>query len=452
MKEEALKWIDAHEEQMRVVNRKIWEFAEPPMKEFKSSAKLVHWLEEKGFEVQKNVAELPTAFVASYGEGKPIIGILAEFDALPGMSQQAVPQQIAREGVDAGHACGHSLFGTASTAAAIAVKQVLERNKDNGTIRLYGTPAEETGEGKMFMAMAGAFDDVDILLSWHAGPLTYATFAYSKATVSVKFNFRGVSAHAAVSPHEGKSALDAVELMNVGVNFLREHVKEDTRIHYVITDGGGQPNVVPARAQVWYYIRANKFVDVHRLFERVVNIARGAALMTDTQMDYEIMSESPEVLPNRTLSELIHRNLTQVGAPKFTGEEKEFAAKTQISFTTKPGRALSEEIERLPDEPTQENYSTDVGWLSWLVPTGALRATSYTFGAPGHSWQIVACTGSTIGEKGMVVAAKALALSALDILGDSKIIQSARQEFEKRKEGIKFGTLMTSDKRAPSPH
>ncbi len=446
MKTDALAWIDAHQKQMNEINRKIWELSEPPLKEFQSSATLLHWLEESGFEVQKNVAGLSTAFVGSFGEGSPIVGILAEFDALPGMSQQAAPERIAREGIAAGHACGHSLFGTASTAAAIAVKQAWERSKGGGTIRLYGTPAEETGQGKMLMAMAGAFEDVDILLSWHASDETATTFEYSKADVSARFTFHGVAAHASVSPHEGKSALDAVELMNVGANFLREHVKEDSRIHYVITDGGGQPNVVPPRAQVWYYIRANKFFDAHRLFERVVNIARGAALMTDTRMEYEVDAESPEVLPNRPLSKLIQRNLERVGAPKFTLEEEEFAAKTQIGFTTKPEKALSEEITPLPDEPTQGNYSTDVGWVSWLVPTSALTTACYTFGAPGHSWQIVACTGTTIGEKGMVVAAKALALSAIDILCDPQIIQSAREDFEKRKQGIKFDTLMPVDK------
>ncbi len=442
MKTDASAWIDAHQKQMSEINRKIWELSEPPLKEFQSSATLLHWLEESGFEVQKNVAGLSTAFVGSFGEGNPIIGILAEFDALPGMSQQAAPERLAREGVECGHACGHSLFGTGSTAAAIAVKNAIAASKTRGTIRLYGTPAEETVGGKMFMAMAGAFEDVDILLSWHASDKTATTFEYSKAMVSARFTFHGVATHASVSPHEGKSALDAVELMNVGVNFLREHVKEDTRIHYVITDGGGQPNVVPPRAQVWYYVRANKFFDVHRLFERVVNIARGAALMTDTRMEYEVDSESPEVLPNRPLAELIQRNLESVGAPKFSDEEKEFARKTQRGFSVQPAQALSEQVEPLPAEPTQGNYSTDVGWVSWLVPTSALTTACYAFGAPGHSWQIVACTGTTIGEKGMVVAAKALAFSAIDILSDPQIVQSARQDFEKRKQGIKFDTLM----------
>ncbi|MBI3914538.1 MAG: amidohydrolase [Chloroflexi bacterium] len=442
MKADALKWIDAHQDEMRAVNKIIWELAEPPLQEFGSSATLANWLEQNGFRVQKNVANLPTAFVAQYGEGKPVIGVLAEFDALPGMSQQAAPERIARVGVNAGHACGHSLFGTGSTAAALAVQNVLAREKSHGTIRLYGTPAEETGQGKMLMAMAGAFDDVDILLSWHAAGETKTTFEYSKALVSARFTFHGVAAHAAVSPHEGKSALDAVELMNVGVNFLREHVKEDSRIHYVITDGGGQPNVVPPRAQVWYYIRANKFFDVHRLFERVVNIARGAAMMTDTRMEYEVESESPEVLPNRPLAEIVQRNLESVGAPKFSDEEKEFARQTQRDLPVKPAQPLAEQVEPLAEKPTQGNYSTDVGWVSWNVPTIALTTACYAFGAPGHSWQIVACSGTTIGEKGMRVAAKALASTALDLLNDAEIIAAARADFAKRKEGIEFKTLM----------
>ncbi len=442
MNADALKWIDAHQDEMRAVNRKIWELAEPPLKEFKSSATLMEWLERHGFEMQKNVADLPTAFIAQYGEGKPVIGILAEFDALPGMSQQATPEKIARAGVNAGHACGHSLFGTGSTAAALAVKNILEKNKTRGTLRLYGTPAEETGQGKMLMAMAGAFEDVDILLSWHAGAETATTFEYSKALVSARFTFHGVAAHAAVSPHDGKSALDAVELMNIGVNFMREHVKEDTRMHYVITDGGGQPNVVPPRAQVWYYLRANKFFDVHRLFERVVNIARGAAMMTDTRMEYEIESESPEVLPNRPLAEIVQRHLENIGAPKFSAEEKAFAAQTQRDLPAKPAQALSEIVEPLAEKPTQGTYSTDVGWVSWLVPTIALTTACYSSGAPGHSWQIVACSGTTIGEKGMSVAAKALASTALDLLNDTNLIAAARADFAKRKEGIEFKTLM----------
>ncbi len=441
MKNSAINWIDAQQDIMRRVNRKIWEYAEPSFKEFQSSATLASWLEEYGFEVQRNVAGMPTAFVASFGEGKPVIGILAEFDALPGMSQQAVPERIARAGADYGHACGHSLFGTGSTAAAIAVKRALAQNKSRGTIRLYGTPAEEMGAGKVLMAQAGAFQDADILLSWHAGDQTETTFEYSKAMVSVRFTFHGVAAHAAVSPHEGKSALDAVELMNVGVNFMREHVKEDSRIHYVISDGGGQPNVVPPRAQIWYYIRANKFFDVHRLFERVVNIARGAALMTDTRLEYAVDSESPEVLPNRPLAEVIQRNLENIGALKFTDEEKEFARKTQVGFTSTPAIALSEQIEPLAAQPTQGTYSTDVGWVSWLVPTSALTTACYSYGAPGHSWQIVACSGTTIGEKGMAVAAKALACSALDLLSDTNLIRAAREDFEKRKAGIEFKSL-----------
>lgn len=442
MKAHAFEWIDANQERMRAVNRKIWGLAEPPLKEHESSATLSTWLEENGFDVRRNVANLPTAFIAQSGAGKPIVGILAEFDALPGLSQQAVPQRLAREGVDAGHACGHSLFGTASTAAAIAVKTALALKGTRGTIRLYGTPAEETGQGKVEMAQVGAFDDVDILLSWHAGDQTAATFEYSKAMVSVRFTFHGVAAHAAVSPHEGKSALDAVELMNVGVNFLREHVKEDTRIHYVITEGGGQPNVVPPRAQVWYYIRANKFFEVHRLYERVLNIARGAALMTDTRMEAVVESESPEVLPNRPLAESIQRNLETAGPPKFSDTEKDFARQTQRDFSTPPARELSEEVAALVQEPTQGTYSTDVGWVSWLAPTSALTTACYSYGAPGHSWQIVACSGMTIGEKGMTVAAKALAGTALDIFTDEKIIPAARADFSNRKAGIEFRSLL----------
>ena len=393
---------------------------------------------------------MPTAFVASYGSGRPAIGILAEYDALPGLSQQVAPVPRERAGVTAGHGCGHSIFGTGSAAAAIAVKQLLESGALKGTIRLYGTPAEETGIGKTYMLRDGIFKNDDVVFGWHAGDVTTARYSYSKAVVSVKFHFSGLPAHASSSPHEGRSALDAVELMNHGVNYMREHVKEDARLHYVITEGGGQPNVVPPEAEVWYYIRADKHADVEKYFEWVKEIARAAASMSRTELtSVTVDSDMHEVLPNRVLSEIIHNNLELVGAPRFSEEEKAFARQTQAPLGREFEKPLSERIEPLPDVPGQSRGSTDTGDISWFLPVGRLRVASYTFGAPGHSWQIVACTGGSIGEKAMMVAAKTLAASAIELYTSSDLLQQAQADFKKIREPLNFVTLIPEGQQAP---
>jgi aminobenzoyl-glutamate utilization protein B len=446
----ALSWVDANADTLRTTNQHIWTFAETGLEERRSSAELIGLLQANGFTVEAGVAGMPTAFVATYGSGRPIIGILAEYDALPGLSQTAAPERQARAGADAGHGCGHSIFGTASAGAAIAVKQAIERGAIQGTIRLYGTPAEETGIGKTYMLRDGLFKDADVIFSWHAGDQTASAFGYSKANVSVKFRFKGLPAHASVSPHEGRSALDAVELMDDGVNFMREHVKEDARIHYVITNGGGQPNVVPPDAEVWYYIRANRHSDVEQYFAWVSEIAKGAAMMTRTTLaSVQVDADMHEVLPNRTLSEIVQRNLELVGAPVFTEAEKAFARKTQAPLGRSFDVALSETIEPLPDRPTQGLASTDVGDISWFVPVGQLTAASYTFGAPGHSWQIVACTGMSIGEKGMLTAAKALAGSAIDLYESPALVERARADFRRIRDPLKFVTLIPEGQGAP---
>jgi len=446
----ATGWIDANAESIKRINKNIWTYAETGLEEFKSSSDLISVLKSNGFTVEAGVAGMPTAFVASYGSGSPIIGILAEYDALPGLSQEAVPERKERAGVTAGHGCGHSVFGTASTSAAIAVKKAMESRKVKGTIRLYGTPAEETGIGKTYMLREGLFKDCDVILSWHAGDRTAASYSYSKANVSVKFHFSGLPAHASTSPHEGRSALDAVELMDNGVNYMREHVREDARIHYVITNGGGQPNVVPPEAEVWYYIRANKHTDVEKYYEWITEIAKGAAMMTRTKLTaVRVDADMHEVLPNRALSELITKNLQYVGAPKFTEEEKRFASKTQEPLGRTFEKALSEEVEKLPDQPYQGLASTDVGDISWFVPVGQLTAATNTFGAPGHSWQIVACTGTSIGEKGMLVAAKALACTAIDLLQSPELVLKAKDDFRKIREPLKYITLIPEGQKAP---
>lgn len=450
-KQTAISWLDGNASALAKVNRNIWGWAETGLEEVKSSRELQDFLSANGFTIEAGVAGMPTAFVATYGSGQPVIGILAEYDALPGLSQDASPERATRAGIMAGHGCGHSVFGTGSTGAAIAIKQALEAGSIKGTIKLFGTPAEETGIGKTYMLREGVFKGVDTILSWHAGGTTAASWDFSKAIVSAKFRFDGLAAHASTSPHQGRSALDAVELMNIGVNYMREHVKEDTRIHYVVTNGGGQPNVVPPTAEVWYYLRANKHTDVEEYYGWMQEIARGAAAMTRTRLaEVRVDSDMHEVLPNRTLAEVIHKNLELVGPPRFDEREKAFARATQKDLKPVPQMALSERIEPLPAGPPEQGlHSTDVGDLTWFFPVGQLTAATYTYGAPGHSWQIVACTGTSIGEKGMMVAAKALAASAIDLYRSPELIQRAREDQRKMMAGHKYSTLIPEGQRAP---
>ena len=450
-KTSALAWLDANAATLGRANRNIWGWAETGLEETKSSKELQDLLRANGFTVEAGVAGMPTAFVASYGTGRPVIGILAEYDALPGLSQDASPERKTRPDVGAGHGCGHSVFGTGSTGAAIAIKQALAAGTIKGTVKLFGTPAEETGIGKTYMLREGLFKDVDTILSWHAGDTTAASWDFSKAIISVKFRFEGLPAHASTSPHQGRSALDAVELMNIGVNYMREHVKEDTRIHYVITNGGGQPNVVPPNAEVWYYLRANKHTDVEEYFVWMQEIARAAAAMSRTKLaETRVDSDMHEVLPNRTLVEVIQKNLELVGPPVFDDREKAFARATQKDLKPAPALALAERIEPLPPgEPHQGLHSTDVGDLTWFFPVGQLTAATHTYGAPGHSWQIVACTGTSIGEKGMMVAAKALAGTAIDLYRSPELLQRARDDQKKMMAGQKYVTLIPEGQKAP---
>ncbi len=455
--ESADAWIDDHAAQLAALNHTIWSNPEVGLQEHVAADALIDFLSAEGFRVERGVAGMPTAFVAEAGSGSPVIGILAEYDALPGMSQAATPRREARPGApsgsaeDIGHGCGHSVFGTGSAAAAAAAWSALEASGGSGTIRLYGTPAEETGLGKTYMARAGLFDDLDVALHWHAGDVTRVYYAWSKAIVSAKFRFAGQAAHASRSPEQGRSALDAVELMNVGVNFLREHLRDDVRMHYVITDGGGQPNVVPPRAEVWYYLRADDHASVEHVLERVGEIAAGAATMTRTELTTQLDSDLFEVLPNRPLSVLLQEQLERVGPPTFTDAERAFAAATQTDFEPVPSKPLADDVMPLPDGPYRVPASTDVGNVSWVVPTGGVRVASYTLGAPGHSWQIVACTGMSIGEKGLAVAAKALAGATLRLIEDPALIAAAKAEFDARLEaGPVPTTVLPEGQQAPT--
>lgn len=435
-KQDVIKAIDARGETLAAAAKKIWGFAEVGFQEKQSSALLQQMLKEAGFTVQDNVAGMPTAFTATYGSGKPVIGILGEFDALPGVAQEAVPEVKPIPGQAAGHACGHHLFGVASVAAASAVKDWLIANKKAGTIRFYGTPAEEGGSGKVYMVRGGLFSDVDVVINWHPGPANSAGYGSSLANKTGKFRFYGVASHAAASPERGRSALDGVEAMDAMVNMLREHVPQETRIHYVITRGGEAPNVVPAFAEVYYYVRNPKRDNVKSIWERIERAAKGAAMGTDTRVEVEVTGGVYDLLGNETLAKVIDANLRIVGGYTYTPEEKEFAAKIQKTFTTESPTLESTNIIQ-PLRTYDGSASTDVGDVSWTVPTVGLSAATWVPGTAAHSWQAVAAGGTTIGSKGMMIAAKTMALAAIDLYTTPVTIEEAWKEF-RRKRGETF--------------
>jgi aminobenzoyl-glutamate utilization protein B len=449
LKTESMKMIDGGYDQYKQVALQIWENAELGYKEVKSSALLQETLKKEGFAVEAGVAEIPTAFVATYGSGSPVIGILAEFDALPGLAQQAVPEKKGIEGKAGGHGCGHHLFGTASVAAGISIKKLIEEKKLKGTIKVFGCPAEEGGSGKVYMVRAGLFNDVDVAVHWHPGAENGVTMTSALANSSAKFRFYGLSAHAAGAPDRGRSSLDAVESMNYMVNLMREHIPQETRIHYVITSGGKAPNVVPDFAEVYYYVRHPKRDQVKQIFERVVTAAKAAAMGTETRMDYEIIGGTHDLLLNKTLGEAMQKNLEKVGGVKYTAEEIEFAKKIQSSFTYKaPAISQSDSIAPLKIETDAGGGSTDVGDVSYAVPTVGLRAATWVPGTPAHSWQAVACGGTEIGTKGMMVAAKTMAMTAIDLFTDPTLIQKSKDEFLKAKGDYKYEALLGNRKPA----
>jgi aminobenzoyl-glutamate utilization protein B len=432
-----LAGLDAKQRHYADVAHRIWGFAEVGYQEEKSSALLQEQLKAAGFMVAAGVAEMPTAFTATYGSGTPVIAIVGEFDALPGLSQDAVPtRKILLDG-GPGHGCGHHLFGTAATAAAIAVKEWMVANNRSGTVRFYGTPAEEGGGGKIYMIRAGLFNDVDAVVSWHPGDINQVTRATTLANTSAKFRFRGVSAHAAAAPEQGRSALDGVEAMNAMVNLMREHVPAEARIHYIITNGGKAPNVVPDFAEVYYYARHSDMRILDGIWERIVNAAKGAALGTGTTVDLELINSVYNVLTNDALSDVMQRALDKVGGYQYTGEEAAFADQLRPSLTgLLPPANTAAGIS--PPEVGVSSGSTDMGDLSWVVPTVQLSAATWVPGTPAHSWQAVAAGGMSIGSKGMMVAAKTMALTAVELMSDPAQLVKARTEFEKRLGGFVY--------------
>ena len=432
----------------RDVALKIWSLAEVGYQEQQSSALLQEQLKAAGFTMAAGVADMPTAFTATWGSGSPVIGIIGEFDALPGLSQAADPNRRAVVENGAGHGCGHHLFGTSATAAAIAVKEWLLAHQRGGTLRFYGTPAEEGGGGKVYMLRAGLFDDVDAVVTMHPGDRNAASASSNLANISGKIKFRGVSAHAAGAPHRGRSALDGVEAMNAMVNLMREHVPSDTRIHYVITNGGGAPNVVPDFAEAYYYARHNDMRVLDGIWERIMNAARGAALGTDTRMELDLTNAVWNVLPNSYLVNLMQQNLRKVGGYEYTPGERQFAETIRKTLEGELPPIDSANAVFAP-EPGIGNASTDLGDVSWRVPTVQLTAATWVPGTPAHSWQAVAAGGTSIGIKGMIVAAKAMSLMAIDLFTEPSHLARAREEFDQRRgPNFKYATRI-ADRKPP---
>lgn len=429
-----LKAVDADAPQIADAALKIWNFAEVGYQETKSSAVLQEQLKAAGFDVKAGVAGMPTAFVGSFKNGPgPVIAIMAEFDALPGLAQTTAPTRTPIPGQVAGHGCGHNLFGAASVGAAVALKDWMVKNGVKGELRVYGSPAEEGGSGKVYLVRAGLFKDVDATLHWHPGNANSAAQGVSLANISGKFRFHGVSAHAAGAPDKGRSALDGVEIMDVATNFLREHIPEQTRVHYVITSGGSAPNVVPDYAEVYYYVRHPDPQVVRDVWNRVQKAAEGAALATDTKVEMEITGGVYALLPNDTLGRVMDANLRRVGGITWTPEEVAFAKQVQTSLVKPPSVDTVKTVEPYKIDLNGGGGSTDVGDISWVTPTVGLSTATFVPGSAGHSWQNVAAAGSSIGVKGAVNAAKTLALTGADLFGDPSLIQKAKAELDSRR-------------------
>ena len=456
----ALSLIDEQADWFGDIADRIWENPELSLKEFGAAALYCEKLRELGFTVTENLCGIRTAFCGSYGSGRPVIGILGEFDALSGLSQQAgrtQPDPVVPGGN--GHGCGHNLLGAGSLAAAAAVKRYLEQSGAPGTVIYYGCPGEEGGAGKAYMAREGLWKQLDAALCWHPSDANQTMTGTNNSSIQVLYQFSGIPAHAAGDPFNGRSALDAVELMNVGVQFLREHVTDDCRIHYAITDAGGvSPNVVQAKASVLYMVRANKVADSVRLQARVDDIAKGAALMTGTSFERVFIDGTADLLPNFTIEKALYRNLKEIGVPVYSEEDYALASSLKASY---PGSGVmgitgarhDPEIAKVVKELSNNGTkpindfipplysstafvpgSTDVGDVSWLTPTSQIETVCWPAGVPGHSWQIVACGKSPLAHKGMCLAAKVLAATAIDLMTDPELLQAAKDEFAERSE------------------
>ena len=432
-KQAVLNSVSKHQQELIKLSDQVWAFAEIAMKEKQSAKVLSDYAEAQGFRVQRNIADIPTAFIAEYGSGKPIIGILGEFDALPGLSQKAQTKREALNEGAAGHGCGHNMFGAGSLGAAVAIKELIAAGKLKGTIRFYGTPAEEDLAGKVYMAKAGVFNDLDVCLDWHPGYENLANMQSSQAVIDYTVSFKGKSAHAASDPWNGKSALDAAELFNIGVNFLREHVKPSVRIHYVYKQAGNIPNVIPDQASVWIWIRDSKRSGVAIVEERVREIAKGAALMAGVEMDMKLNNGLYEILINESGAKALHANMQLVGPIQYTKEEIDFGNAIMKEYGNEQ-LGINGSIKPLEKtKPDPDGGSSDVGDVSFIVPEISLMAVTAPDKSPWHSWVVVACGGMSIGHKGMLFAAKSLGTTMVDLFENEQLRKDIRKEFEQRK-------------------
>lgn len=449
-KQDILKSVEKHQKELIMLSDDIWNYAETALMEHKSSKALADYAEAQGFKVERNVADLPTAFIASYGSGKPIIGIMGEYDALPGLSQKA---QITKEALKvgaAGHGCGHNMFGPGSLGAAIAIKELIEAGELKGTIRFYGTPAEEDLAGKVYMARAGVFDDLDVCLDWHPSYLNEASVQSSQAVTDYSINFKGKSAHAAADPWNGRSALDAAEFFTTGINSLREHVKPSVRMHYVYTKAGQVPNVIPEEASVWLWIRDSKRSGVAEVAERMKDIAKGAALMAGVEYEVKLNSGLYEILVNQAGADVLQKNIEFVGPISYTEDEIEFANNIMKEYGLE-AKGIDGSIHKMKETLADAvGGSTDVGDVSYIVPEISLGAVTAPVGSPWHSWVVVACGGMSIGHKGMLFASKSLGTTMVDLFEDEALRAKIKAEFLKRK-GSEVWKAMLPEGPAPIP-
>jgi len=445
----AINWIDENYQKIIEMSQRIWEYAELGLREFKSSKLLSEELANNGFMVESGVAQMPTAFMASWGRGKPVIGIMGEFDALPGLSQKKVPWREPFMPESPGHGCGHNIYGTSGMAAAIAAKKIIEHDKLNGTIKFFGCPAEENFCGKVYMVRDGCFNGVDAVLGHHPNTMNEASLRSCLAMNSAKFHFRGKAAHAGGSPEQGRSALDAVELMNVGINYMREHIIQDARIHYVIEKGGLQPNIVPEYARSWFYVRAPERDQVDSIYNWVLEIAEGAAAMTRTKVEVEFLEGMYNLVANKTLAELVVKNMRGIGLPKYSDEDMQFASEIsktipseskvqELKKTGRPGwQALTDKVidDEIPDpwgEEILSHGSTDVADVSWQAPTVEFGTATWVLGTTGHSWQSTAQSAAGIGDKSLIFAAKVMVGTIVDLLTAPNILVKAKEEHKAR--------------------
>ncbi len=464
--EEIREWLEEREGRFVAVADEIWRHPQLGLAETEACAIHTAEMEKEGFRITRNVGGLPTAFMAEWGSGSPIIGFLGEYDALPGLSQKLQATQDPETEGAPGHGCGHNLLGTAALAATMSVKAWMEETGQQGTVRYYGCPAEETLIGKVYMARSGIFDDLDVAITWHPSDFNNGVKGSCNALDNIKFRFHGKTAHAGGNPEQGRSALDAVELMNTGVNYMREHSIQEARIHYVITNGGGAPNVVPAEAEVWYFVRAPHRYQVNELTARVRKIAQGAALMTETKLEEDMQGGCFDVLPNYFLADLSHGIMEGLGPIEYTEEENAYAATVISGYA--PGtcelnlraRGMSESMLELPlhgdimpiyDEGHVSGGSTDVGDVSYITPTVQVHTVCHPTAIPGHSWGITATAGMSIGHKGMMLAAKTMAVTGAALFSDAKLIEQAQAEFKERTGGKPYETPLAPGLQPPVP-